>query len=145
MVHAIGFSPDSQRLATANYSSTVCLWDAIGGKYAKPLLGHSDSVYRLAFSPDGRRLATGAADHTVRLWDVVKGEELAVLRGHANHVIAVTFSPDGTRLATASDDHTARIWGLSNAEIHRARIAADATVLSRGNGESRSPAPVPPP
>ena len=145
MVHAIDFSPDSQRLATANYSSTVCLWDAISGRYVKPLEGHSDSVYRLAFSPDGRRLATGAADHTVRLWDVVKGEELAVLRGHANHVMAVTFSPDGTRLATASDDHTARLWGLSNAEIHRARIAADATALSRGNGESRPPVPVPPP
>jgi len=144
MVHAIDFSPDSQRLATANYSSTVCLWDAISGRSVKPLEGHSDSVYRLAFSPDGRRLATGAADHTVRLWDVVKGEELAVLRGHANHVMAVTFSPDGTRLATASDDHTARIWGLSNAEIHRARIAADAAALSRGNGGSRPPAPVPP-
>ena len=144
-MHAIDFSPDSQRLAAVFFSSEVCLWNAITASERKSLPGHSDSVYRLAFSPDGRRLVTGSADHTVRVWDVARGEELAVLRGHANHVMAVTFSPDGTRLATASDDHTARIWGLSNAEIHRARIAADATALSRGNGESRPPAPVPPP
>jgi len=81
----------------------------------------------------------------VRLWDVAKGEELAVLRGHANHVMAVTFSPDGTQLATASDDHTARIWGLSNAEIHRARVAADARAVTREGLESAPPAPVPPP
>jgi WD40 repeat protein len=144
MVHAIGFSPDGRWLVTANYSSTVCLWDAISGKNVRPLLGHSDSVNRLAFSPDGRRLVTGASDHTVRLWDVVKGEELAVLRGHANHVTAVAFSPDGTRLATASDDHTARIWGLSNAEIHRARMATAARALTRSSLESATPAQVPP-
>jgi WD40 repeat protein len=143
-VHAIGFSPDGRWLVTANYSSTVCLWDAISGRNVRPLIGHSDSVNRLAFSPDGRRLVTGASDHTVRLWDVVKGEELAVLRGHADHVTAVAFSPDGTRLATASDDHTARIWGLSNAEIHRARMAADARAVTLASEESRLPAPAPP-
>ena len=68
-----------------------------------------------------------------------------MLRGHANHVMAVAFSPNGMLLATASDDHTARIWGLSNAEIHRARMAADATALSRASEESRMPVPVPPP
>ena len=144
-VHAIDFSPDGRWLAAVFYSSEVCLWNAITGSERKSLPGHSDSVYRLAFSPDGRRLVTGSADHTVRVWDVARGEELAVLRGHANHVMAIAFSPDGTRLATASDDHTARIWGLSNAEIHRDRIAADARAVSRANAESHSPAPAPPP
>ncbi|MFM8635327.1 MAG: protein kinase domain-containing protein [Planctomycetia bacterium] len=125
--HGLAFSPDGSLLGTANFSSVCDLWEAEGGfTRRRPLLGHSDSALCLAFSPNSRRVATGSADHTVRIWDVARGEELAVLRGHTNHVNAVAFSPDGSLLATASDDATVRVWGLSNAAIHRSRLAAEA-------------------
>ncbi|MFM7035055.1 MAG: protein kinase domain-containing protein [Planctomycetia bacterium] len=126
-VYALAFSPDGKLLGRTCYSSTCDLSAADDGfSRRRPLIGHSDSAYCLAFSPNSRRVATGSADHTVRIWDVARGEELAVLRGHTNHVNSVAFSPDGSLLATASDDCTIRIWGLSNAHIHRQRLAAKA-------------------
>lgn len=126
-VNAVTFSPDGKFLGRVCYSSFCDLSEAnTGFSRSRPLVGHSDSVYCLAFSPNSRRVATGAADHTVRIWEVARGEELAVLRGHTNHVTSVAFSPDGTLLATASDDRTVRMWGLSNAAIHRNRLATQA-------------------
>ncbi|MEN9667163.1 MAG: hypothetical protein RLZZ326_3526, partial [Planctomycetota bacterium] len=124
-VSSVAFSPDGTWLATCGYN-TARLWDASTGKELAELKGHDSPVTSVTFSPDGTRLATGSWDNTARLWDGATGKELAVLKGHESYVTSVAFSPDGTRLATGSQDNTARLWGLSNAEIHANRVAAEA-------------------
>ncbi len=120
---------DASRVAVVCKDRRLLLWDPRAGDVAEAS-GHSDDIRAIAFSPDGTLLATGSVDRTARLWDAATGAPFAVLDGHSNGVTA---------------GHTARIWGLSNAEIHRARIAADARVLSRASEESRPPAPGPRP
>ena len=63
----MAFSPDGQRIATASFDSTACLWDANSGKLLLSLDGHKDSLKSVAFSPDGQRIATASIDNTARL------------------------------------------------------------------------------
>jgi WD40 repeat protein/tRNA A-37 threonylcarbamoyl transferase component Bud32 len=123
-VLSVVFSPDGTRLATGELDNTARVWDTATGEQIAVLEGHEGDVFSIVFSPDGTRLATGSADETARLWGATTGEPIAVFEGHEGAVLSVAFSPDGTRLATGSADGTARLWGLSNAEIHRNRIAA---------------------
>ncbi|HET6880447.1 MAG TPA: PA14 domain-containing protein, partial [Pirellulales bacterium] len=71
----VGFSADSQRVASGSFSGTVYVWDlrAPGAAPTKPaavLNGHTGLVFRLIFTQDGRWLATASGDNTARLWDL---------------------------------------------------------------------------
>jgi WD40 repeat protein/tRNA A-37 threonylcarbamoyl transferase component Bud32 len=101
-VHAVCFSPDGTRLATASLDQTVKIWDAQSGQEVLTLKGHANAVSSVCFSPDGTRLATGSWDQTVKVWDAQSGQEVLTLKGHANAVSSVCFSPDSKRLASAT-------------------------------------------
>jgi WD40 repeat protein len=114
--YELAFRPDNQRLATADESGTVEVWDAAGGgagKPRKPLLtlkGHSALVTGLAFSPDGVRLASVDANGVGRVWDGTTGAVLLTFKGHRGRVNCVGFRPDGRQLATGGEDGTVRVW-----------------------------------
>jgi WD40 repeat protein/serine/threonine protein kinase len=113
-VLSVAFSPDGQRLATANFDSTVQLWDAATGKALQILRWHTGAVRSVAFSPNGQRLASGSGDGTVQLWDAATGKALVPLRGRIGPVLSVAFSPDSQRLASGSGDGTVKLWDAAN-------------------------------
>jgi WD40 repeat protein len=68
-VHAVGFSPNGQMIATASDDNTLRLWDVETGLPCGEPLKHDGAVWVVSFSPDGHTLAT-AGGNKVRLWDV---------------------------------------------------------------------------
>jgi WD40 repeat protein/serine/threonine protein kinase len=119
---SVAFSPDGQRLATADTTvkdslgSVVKIWDARTGQEILTLKGHTGLVNSVAFSPDGQRLASGSRDYMVKIWDARTGQESLTLKGHTDAVMSVTFSPDGQRLASGSRDNTVKIWDVQNGQ-----------------------------
>jgi len=67
-VHAVAFSPDGRRIASACYGHTVSLRNADTGKEAHRFADHQGQVYDIVFSLDGRLLAASGGDKTVRVW-----------------------------------------------------------------------------
>lgn len=117
-IHLLAFFADGRRIASANYSGTVTIWDVATGKRKANFKTHTQWVSALAASPDGLTLATvggeklSAVSHeaTIRLFDPSTGAERAILRGHTDSIGCVAFSPDGKTLATGSSDTTCKLW-----------------------------------
>jgi hypothetical protein len=70
IVLSVAFSPDGQRLASAEGmgDNLVHLWATASGEELLQLRGHAGSVFAVVFSPKGDSLATGGADGVVRQW-----------------------------------------------------------------------------
>jgi WD40 repeat protein len=136
----LAYSPDGQRLASANHDRTAVVWDLDTGKRLVTFLGHRERVNGVAFSPDGKRVASAGRDGTVRVWDSSTGEELLRLpgprgapgtflltpdpwsallnlRAHVTSLGGVVWSPDGNRLAAC---------GLSGMPANRVVMVWDA-------------------
>lgn len=98
---AVAFSPDARRLASADESGGVIVWDTATAQLVcrLPRL-HRGAVTSVAFHPGEPLLATGGVDTEVRLWDPAtcqpRGQPLG---GSGEPVRSVDFSPDGRLLA----------------------------------------------
>ncbi|OAI47123.1 hypothetical protein AYO44_10115 [Planctomycetaceae bacterium SCGC AG-212-F19] len=117
-IHLLAFFADGRRIASANYSGTVTVWETATGKRQASFKTHTQWINALAASPDGLTLATvggeklSAVSHeaTIRLFDPSTGAERAILRGHTDSIGCLAFSPDGKTLATGSTDTTCKLW-----------------------------------
>jgi len=118
---AVAYSPNGQRLATANSSGEIILLDAATGRPVQVFpeelgesgqnLGHGPGPIRgLAFRPGRQELASASWDCTVRVWDLAGHRRPLILRGHAEPVNCVAYAPKGKWLATAGNDRTVRLW-----------------------------------
>ncbi len=109
-VLAVGWSPDSKRIASGSLDKTVQVWDATTGNNALNYTGHTSGVEVVAWSPDGKRIASGSLDKTVQVWDAATRHHLLTYSGHPGSVYAAAWSPDGKRIASAGKDKTVQVW-----------------------------------
>ncbi len=71
-VHALAFSPDGRRLATAGYDGRVGVFDVGSGK-GELFVAHEGKVASVAFDQTGKHLLTaGYEDSRLRLWDLTQ-------------------------------------------------------------------------
>jgi WD40 repeat protein len=66
-VKSLAFSPDGDKLASADLSGTIKLWRMSSGEMAGTLKGHSTWV-ELAFNPQDKTLISGSFDDTIKVW-----------------------------------------------------------------------------
>ncbi|MEB3357601.1 MAG: WD40 repeat domain-containing protein, partial [Synechococcales bacterium] len=143
----VRFSPDSQRIVTANsVDGIVYLWDLGGNQLAQ--FRHTGGVLDLAFSPDGQQLATVGQDGTVRVWQNLEGNQLQEFRGYSGQDAAtgIRISSSGQQFAVATASGTVQVWNLasqertavlppSNQAIAELRFSPDDRFLALGNSE----------
>jgi WD40 repeat protein len=72
--YTVAFSPDGERLATADQKEVI-VYATATGKISFRLALHTKVITAVTFSPDGRQLVSVATDGTARLWDVAPPEE----------------------------------------------------------------------
>lgn len=115
-ITALAFSPDRKKLATADGTWTVRLWEISTGKYIRSLTGHPDQVNVLAFSPDSKTLAS--AGGTLRTWDITTGELRHTPDKDLGSINRICFSPDGKLLVTGGGwDFTAHLWHVNTGNL----------------------------
>ena len=98
---ALAVSADETRIATADDSGLIRLWDAKTLRALSDAPGHRLPVEYAQLSPDGKRLLTWSFDDTTRLWDLNTGKELRAFTGeHGVNTSSdqPTFTPDGTTI-----------------------------------------------
>ncbi|MEZ6113114.1 MAG: WD40 repeat domain-containing protein [Pirellulaceae bacterium] len=69
-IYGIVFTSDSRRIATAQWSGPMSLWDISTGRKLAAYAGHAKSVYGISVSPSGTQTASACDDGTVRLWSL---------------------------------------------------------------------------
>jgi WD40 repeat protein len=94
------YSPDGQKLAIADFDSTIRLLTGSGYELVE-LKGHQGLVSSSSFSPDGKQLLTVGNDNTIRLWNIEEDDlQLSQSQELPNLVQTLSFSSDGKQVAT---------------------------------------------
>lgn len=118
------FSPDGQRLLTADKDGRQQLWAADSGQpLGAPLAGQSWPSLAV-FSPDGRRLVSLAGERRLAFHDGLTGEPLGAV-DYLEPIAAVAFAPGGLRVVTG-DRRASRLWDGDGGRLLAELSAAEA-------------------
>ena len=130
-VTTLAFSPDNQRVASANADATIDLWNAHTGEHIKKFIGHTYPIVALAFSPDNNTFASGSFKE-IRIWDLAAEQftRVSVLRGHRDMVTTLVFSPDSKTLASTSFYGTILLWDVETRQIRHNLSAHTASIVA---------------
>lgn len=136
-VLSAAFSHDGKRVATADLSNNVRVWDVTTGGLLSVAAAYgwrTDGMLPPSFSPDGGRITAAGFDDgimplwdedekrgraepipgitgaTAIVWDAEDGEVLAELKSAGRGLWSADFAPDGNHIVTGSDVGTPQIW-----------------------------------
>jgi WD40 repeat protein len=132
-VRGLAFTPDGERLFSADYTGKVIAWP-ISSDYPEPLWSidaHKGWARALAVSPDGKTLASCGNDHLIKLWSTADGKPLRELSGHESHVYNLAFHPSGKHLSSCDLKGIVKDWDLEKKPGEENIREMDAKVLHK--------------
>ncbi len=104
------FLPDSRRVITSNWDSTIRVWDAEPGMELNRLTGHLTGVYWAALSQDASTILTVSDDKSIRLWNTLTFRQ--VYQFEEYNLWYPVFSPKGDRLLTMDRGFVLHMWNV---------------------------------
>jgi len=116
LIHDVAFSPDGTRLATADVTGRVAVWNPRNGRLITKYHTGGSEIFCLEWSPDGKWLAfagltkTDNLEKAVRIINLHDKRRILFLPGQ-HRVFDMEFSADGQRLLVGGDTST-DIWTL---------------------------------
>jgi WD40 repeat protein len=116
-VEALAWSPDSTRIATADWRHRIQIWNGVTGDTIAFYRQVDDVVNTLAWSPDGSLVAIGSHAPEVYILDAAAGMPVAGLSAHDGPVQRIVFSLDSRRLASACLGGFVYLWRLFPSEL----------------------------
>ncbi|MGD8856814.1 MAG: hypothetical protein PVG33_10830 [Chloroflexota bacterium] len=121
------FTPDRERLVSADQGGGVLVWDVETGEIIQRLFGHGgEQIFQVTISPDGQTAITNGGGH-LHFWDISEDTTAQVFEAHgADTIVGLAISPDGTKAIStglfAPDEaaNEAILWDTNTFEvIHR--------------------------
>lgn len=112
-MYGVKFSPDQQRIATLNMSSSVSILDLELNSIRQIPLEGSPVYDCFAFSKNGLWVAVGQRDGNATVIDVHSGEQLWFHQCHSGSVYNIEFGPDDRTLLTGGADGVNYVWDLN--------------------------------
>ncbi|KAK0761353.1 hypothetical protein N5P37_006302 [Trichoderma harzianum] len=161
-VKAAVFSPNSQKLASVDYSGTIRFLDRLSGnclvaeganatvdkcllffsdgvRLISGMIGdspeiesHKSAILEVMFSPDKKKIVTTSGDRTVRLWDAATGKCLSMGTGHRIFAWVPLMVPQD--IPTAPFDHVMSSHGLFGWPRSVEFSADSSTIISSTEG-----------
>ena len=129
-VRALAFDPTSRRLATADTTGIVIIWDVTTGQIVRRQTETPWDVLSIAFVDEGRRLVTRAQKGSIVLYDVQgtePGRDVAVTGGIHGFVV----DPARNDLILAeTDGGLCRVSLPDFGTVHRLEKAHDGMIVS---------------
>jgi eukaryotic-like serine/threonine-protein kinase len=109
-ITGLAWSPDSARVASASYDTTVQLWnpntDATLGIYNQNV----GPVNALSWSPSSSYIASSDYTHAVQVWDARLLQTLQIYSNHKDVVRTLAWSPNALSVASGSADSSVQVW-----------------------------------
>jgi WD40 repeat protein len=135
-VRPLALSPVGSRLACADATGAVTVWDLATGRRRRTLAGHAGRVVRLRFTPDGSRLVTVGQDSQLRVWDATGDDDELItlpmtlpLPQLLNFRSRLALAPNGDRVAgqrpLADGAYELKVWNVADGrEVFTASVPA---------------------
>ncbi len=139
-LYSVGFSPDSQILASSSYSGEIALL-TIKTKESRFYKAYDNIATSVVFDSSGTRLLSAGADGHVTLWNINDNPPtiLQAFPEQEDNLAWASFSPDEKRIATVGRRHLVYIYSKEGEEqrlmghkstIYRAIFSPDGQQLA---------------
>jgi WD40 repeat protein len=114
MISSIVWSPSGNMLATADYESTIEIWDVESGDLLHTLIhpiGETTGSFTFTWNSDGNRLASANSDGSIRIWDTSTGQTLSEFDSgfESGGAFIIKWNPHDDRLAMVSPRGVIRV------------------------------------
>ena len=107
------FSDDGTRLALADTTKHVKIWDVATTNLVHTFANQKERITDIALSPNGKLLAVAEQGGILKIWDIDQGTELRTIPCSQEGLHYLEFSPDGSRLAGTTQAGLVSVWDVS--------------------------------